>query len=126
MFQLPDLQQVEYTVLTNTNMVDQRNNVFKFIILALFSFMNLTALGFVFTFTQGNQYWRFDGDVLDEDYPRHISVGFDGIPDDVGATFAIPAPSHRGKEKAYFFKGICVWMCDIFQYLKAPCAQCRL
>ncbi|GAA6219851.1 vitronectin-like isoform X2 [Lates japonicus] len=47
---------------------------------------------------------RFDGDVLDEDYPRDISVGFDGIPDDINAAFAVPAPSHRGREKAYFFK----------------------
>lgn len=54
---------------------------------------------------QGNQYWRFDGDVMDEDYPRNISVGFDGVPDGVNAAFALPAPSHRGREKAYFFKG---------------------
>lgn len=57
------------------------------------------------SWTQGNQYWRFDGDVMDEDYPRNISVGFDGVPDGVNAAFALPAPSHRGKEKAYFFKG---------------------
>lgn len=79
------------------------------------------ALGFVFILPQGNQYWRFDGDVMDEDYPRDISVGFDGIPNDVDAAFAIPAPSHRGKEKAYFFKGICLWMCDIFQYFSVEC-----
>lgn len=42
---------------------------------------------------------------MDEDYPRNISVGFDGVPDGVDAAFAVPAPSHRGKEKAYFFKG---------------------
>lgn len=56
---------------------------------------------------QGKQYWRFEGDVLDEDYPRDISVGFEGIPQDVDAAFAVPAPNHLGKEKAYFFKGIC-------------------
>lgn len=88
---------------------------------------NLTALCcLVFILPQGNKYWRFDGDVLDEDYPRDISVGFDVIPDGIDATFAIPAPSHRGKEKAYFFKGIIGGMCDIFQYLKAPCSQFRL
>lgn len=54
---------------------------------------------------QGNQYWRFDGDVMDGDYPRNISVGFDGVPDGVHAAFAVPAPSHLGREKAYFFKG---------------------
>lgn len=87
---------------------------------------NLTGLGFVFIIPQGSKYWRFDGDVLDENYPRNISVGFDGIPDDVDAAFAIPASSYRGIEKAYFFKGICVGVCDVFQYLKAPLAQCRL
>lgn len=54
---------------------------------------------------QGNQYWRFDGDVMDEGYPRNISIGFHGVPDGVHAAFAVPAPSHRGREKAYFFKG---------------------
>lgn len=55
---------------------------------------------------QGNQYWRFNGEDMDEDYPRNISVGFDGVPDNVDAAFAVPAPSHRGSEKAYFFKGL--------------------
>lgn len=55
---------------------------------------------------QGNQYWRFNGEVMDEGYPRKISVGFDGVPDDVDAAFSVPAPSHRGNEKAYFFKGM--------------------
>lgn len=54
---------------------------------------------------QGKQYWRFDGDAMDEDYPRNISVGFNGVPDGVDAAFAVPAPNHRGREKAYFFKG---------------------
>lgn len=80
---------------------------------------NLTAWAFVFILLQGNQYWRFEGDVLDEDYPRDISVGFDGIPEGVDAAFAIPAPSHRGKEKAYFFKGIFVGTRDIFHYFKS-------
>lgn len=70
------------------------------------TWLSLTDLYFVFLLPQGNKYWRFDGDVLDADYPRDISVGFDGIPDDLDAAFAIPAPSHRGKEKAYFFKGV--------------------
>ncbi|KAM9348468.1 vitronectin b [Symphorus nematophorus] len=69
---------------------------------AAFTRINCQGKSYIF---KGNQYWRFDGDTLDEDYPRDISVGFDGIPDEVNAAFAIPAPSHRGKEKAYFFKG---------------------
>lgn len=56
-------------------------------------------------FNQGNKYWRFDNGVLDDDYPRDIGVGFDKIPDYVDAAFALPAPSHHGREKAFFFKG---------------------
>lgn len=42
---------------------------------------------------------------MDGDYPRNISQGFADMPDDIDAAFAVQAPSHRGKEKAYFFKG---------------------
>uniref|UniRef100_A0A3Q3WZV6 SMB domain-containing protein n=1 Tax=Mola mola TaxID=94237 RepID=A0A3Q3WZV6_MOLML len=69
---------------------------------AAFTRINCQGKSYIF---KGNKYWRFEGDVLDEDYPRNISVGFDGIPDSIDAAFAIQAPSHRGKEKAYFFKG---------------------
>ncbi|XP_047463836.1 vitronectin b [Mugil cephalus] len=69
---------------------------------AAFTRINCQGKSYIF---KGNKYWRFDGDVLDEDYPRDISVGFEGIPEDIDAAFAVPAPSHRGKEKAYFFKG---------------------
>ncbi|XP_074528280.1 vitronectin b [Halichoeres trimaculatus] len=69
---------------------------------AAFTRINCQGKSYIF---KGNRYWRFDGDVLDEDYPRDISVGFDNIPDDINAAFAIPAANHRGKEKAYFFKG---------------------
>lgn len=69
--------------------------------------MNETlTLDMVCNVTQGSKYWRFEGDVLDEDYPRDISVGFENIPDDVDAAFAIPAPAYNKKEKAYFFKGV--------------------
>ncbi|XP_071361974.1 vitronectin b [Trachinotus anak] len=69
---------------------------------AAFTRINCQGKSYIF---KGNRYWRFEGDVLDEDYPRDISVGFDGIPDSISAAFAVPAPSHRGKEKVYFFKG---------------------
>ena len=42
---------------------------------------------------------------MDDDYPRDISLGFENMPNDINAAFAIPAPSFSGKEKAYFFKG---------------------
>nr|XP_020473684.1 vitronectin [Monopterus albus] len=69
---------------------------------AAFTRINCQGKSYIF---KGNKYWRFDGDVLDEDYPRDISDGFDSMPNDINAAFAIPAPSHSGKEKAYFFKG---------------------
>lgn len=68
---------------------------------AAFTRINCQGKTYIF---KGSRYWRFDGDVMDDDYPRDISVGFEGIPSDIDAAFAIPAPSHRGKEKAYFFK----------------------
>ncbi|XP_072301881.1 vitronectin b [Eucyclogobius newberryi] len=68
---------------------------------AAFTRINCQGKTYIF---KGNRYWRFDGDVLDEDYPRDVSIGFDGVPGDIDAAFAVPAPSHRGKEKAYFFK----------------------
>lgn len=69
---------------------------------AAFTRINCQGKSYIF---KGNKYWRFDGHVLDEDYPRDISVGFDKIPDDVDAAFAIPAPAYHKKEKVYFFKG---------------------
>lgn len=54
---------------------------------------------------QGTQYWRFDDGALDPGYPRDISEGFEGIPDNVDAAFALPAHSYHGNERVYFFKG---------------------
>ncbi|XP_035536145.1 vitronectin a [Morone saxatilis] len=69
---------------------------------AAFTRVNCQGKSYMF---KGNKYWRFDNGVLDDDYPRDISVGFDKIPDHVDAAFALPAPGHNGKEKVYFFKG---------------------
>ncbi|XP_037125819.1 vitronectin b isoform X2 [Syngnathus acus] len=69
---------------------------------AAFTRINCQGKSYIF---QGRKYWRFEGDVLDEGFPRDISEGFDGIPNDLHAAFAVPAPNHRQKEKAYFFKG---------------------
>lgn len=43
--------------------------------------------------------------MLDDDYPRDISLGFDTIPDHINAAFALPASGHNRREKVYFFKG---------------------
>ncbi|KAM9846578.1 vitronectin b [Aulostomus maculatus] len=69
---------------------------------AAFTRINCQGKSYIF---KGTEYWRFDGDVMDKDYPKNISDGFSNIPDNVDAAFAIPAPGHLCKEKAYFFKG---------------------
>ncbi|KAM3875244.1 vitronectin a [Diretmus argenteus] len=69
---------------------------------AAFTRVNCQGKTYIF---KGSKYWRFDNGVLDDDYPRDISVGFHNIPDHVDAAFALPALSHHGKEKVYFFKG---------------------
>ncbi|MEQ2163274.1 hypothetical protein GOODEAATRI_028478, partial [Goodea atripinnis] len=66
---------------------------------------------------KGNKYWRFDDGMLEDDYPRDISVGFDKIPDHVDAAFALPAHSHHGKEKVYFFKGDQYY---VYEFLHQP------
>ncbi|KAJ8377579.1 hypothetical protein AAFF_G00255970 [Aldrovandia affinis] len=68
------------------------------------SFTRINCQGKTYLF-KGNKYWRFEDGILDDDYPREISVGFEKIPDDVDAAFALPATNHRGKEKVYFFRG---------------------
>lgn len=60
---------------------------------------------FSFPTPQGSQYWRFEDGVLDPDFPRNISEGFRGIPDNVDAALALPAHSYSGRERVYFFKG---------------------
>uniref|UniRef100_A0A8C2KJL7 Vitronectin a n=1 Tax=Cyprinus carpio TaxID=7962 RepID=A0A8C2KJL7_CYPCA len=69
---------------------------------AAFTRINCQGKTYIF---KGKKYWRFEDGVLDEDFPREISVGFEKIPDHLDAAFAIPAHSHHGKEKVYFFKG---------------------
>uniref|UniRef100_A0A8C0DX00 Vitronectin n=1 Tax=Balaenoptera musculus TaxID=9771 RepID=A0A8C0DX00_BALMU len=39
---------------------------------------------------KGSQYWRFEDGVPDPDFPRNISEGFKGIPDNVDAALALP------------------------------------
>ncbi|XP_069004089.1 vitronectin a isoform X3 [Embiotoca jacksoni] len=81
---------------------------------AAFTRVNCEGKSYIF---KGNRYWRFDNGVMDEDYPRDISVGFDKIPDHVDAAFALPAPGHHAKEKVYFFKGDQYY---IYEFLHQP------
>uniref|UniRef100_A0A673VLI1 Vitronectin n=2 Tax=Suricata suricatta TaxID=37032 RepID=A0A673VLI1_SURSU len=72
------------------------------------AFTRINCQGKTYLF-QGYQYWRFEDGVLDPDYPRNISEGFKGIPDNVDAALALPAHSYSGQERVYFFKGRQYW-----------------
>ncbi|RXG56801.1 Matrix metalloproteinase-14 [Armadillidium vulgare] len=51
-------------------------------------------------FFKGSEYWRFTGHTMDDDYPKDISTGFSGIPNNIDAAFV-----WSGNGKIYFFKG---------------------
>ena len=50
-------------------------------------------------FFRGSQYWRVTGGKVDPGYPRPVSRGFTGVPDNVDAAFV-----WSGNGKIYFFK----------------------
>nr|KAF6296134.1 hypothetical protein mMyoMyo1_009229 [Myotis myotis] len=52
------------------------------------AFTRINCQGKTYLF-KGSQYWRFEDGVLDPDYPRSISEGFTGVPDNVDAAFAL-------------------------------------
>ena len=55
----------------------------------------------IFYILKGSQYWRFTTPgQLDQGYPKTLSDGFEGIPDNVDAALVWAANS-----KIYFFKG---------------------
>ncbi|XP_061537350.1 vitronectin a [Phycodurus eques] len=81
---------------------------------AAFTRVNCHGKTYIF---KGNKYWRFDNGVLDEDYPRDISVGFDNIPNHVDAAFALPAHTHDSREKVYFFKANQYY---VYEFLHQP------
>jgi hypothetical protein len=66
-------------------------------------------------FFKGNQYWRWDiiSDTLDEGYPKPISVGWKGLPNDLDAAFYGGVSSGNRDNKLYFFKGNQYWRWDI-------------
>lgn len=49
---------------------------------------------------QGDKYWKFNDKRMASGYPKDISVGFAGIPNDIDAAFV-----WSGNGKTYFFKG---------------------
>ncbi|XP_055982844.1 vitronectin isoform X1 [Sorex fumeus] len=78
------------------------------------AFTRINCQGKTYLF-KGSQYWRFEDGVLDPDYPRDISEGFHGIPDNVDAALALPAHSYTGRERVYFFKGKQYWLYEFHQ-----------
>ncbi|KAG7487547.1 hypothetical protein MATL_G00024820 [Megalops atlanticus] len=54
-------------------------------------------------FFKGNNYWRFENDVMDPNYPKTISKGFDGLAGKITAALSVPA-TRRRRESVYFFK----------------------
>lgn len=80
------------------------------------AFTRINCQGKTYLF-KGSQYWRFEDGILDPDYPRNISEGFSGIPDNVDAALALPAHSYSGRERVYFFKGNKYWE---YQFQQQP------
>ncbi|XP_071431007.1 vitronectin [Pithys albifrons albifrons] len=78
------------------------------------AFTRINCQGKTYLF-KGTQYWRFDDGALDPGYPRDIAEGFEGIPNNVDAAFALPAHSFHGNERVYFFKDKYYWSYDFAQ-----------
>ncbi|KAJ1186321.1 hypothetical protein NDU88_003104 [Pleurodeles waltl] len=76
---------------------------------AAFTRINCEGKTYIF---KGGEYWRFDNGVLDPGFPRNISRGFDKIPNDIDAAFAVPAKDYGSSERVYFFKGSRYWEYD--------------
>ncbi|XP_013144288.1 PREDICTED: matrix metalloproteinase-16 [Papilio polytes] len=58
-------------------------------------------------FFKGSKYWRYNGQNIDGDYPKEISEGFTGIPDNIDAALV-----WSGNGKIYFYKGAKFWRFD--------------
>lgn len=81
---------------------------------AAFTRINCEGKTYIF---KGSLYWRFNDGVLDPKFPRNISEGFEGIPNDVDAAIALPAENYLTSERVYFFKGKKYWSYD---FVKQP------
>ncbi|XP_061461150.1 vitronectin isoform X2 [Rhineura floridana] len=75
------------------------------------AFTRINCEGKTYIF-KGSQYWRFADGVLEPDFPRNISDGFNGIPEDLDAAFALPAQNYISSERVYFFKERKYWSYD--------------
>nr|XP_040040146.1 proteoglycan 4b isoform X1 [Gasterosteus aculeatus aculeatus] len=52
---------------------------------------------------KGSQYWRFENDVLEPNYPKAITTGFDGLRGQITAALSVPQYQRR-RESVFFFK----------------------
>uniref|UniRef100_A0A8C6X119 Vitronectin n=1 Tax=Naja naja TaxID=35670 RepID=A0A8C6X119_NAJNA len=87
------------------------------------AFTRVNCQGKTYLF-QGSRYWRFHDGRLEADFPRNISEGFEGVPDDLDAALALPAENYLGSERVYFFKGSRYWSYDFaYQPSRAECEQ---
>ncbi|XP_074778624.1 vitronectin [Athene noctua] len=87
------------------------------------AFTRINCQGKTYLF-KGSEYWRFDDGALDPGYPRSIAEGFEGIPNDIDAAFALPAHSYYGNERVYFFKDKYYWSYDFaHQPTQADCEK---
>lgn len=92
---------------------------YNFIVLITLNYMITGNIDAAFTykngktyFFQGSKYWRYSGRQMDGDYPKEISDGFTGIPDNLDAALV-----WGGNGKIYFYKGTKFWR---FDPLKRP------
>ena len=76
-------------------------------------------------FFKGDKYWRFSTEgKMDRDYPKRISKGFDGVPNNLDAAFVWSGNGEQQQHilklllilsfpgKIYFFKGKQYWRFD--------------
>ncbi len=64
-------------------------------------------------FFKGSQYWRYTGINMDAGYPKKISQGFEGIPDNIDAVMRLAS-----LETVYFFKGNVLFGCSKTYHLQ--------
>lgn len=63
-------------------------------------------------FFKGTKYWKYTGTTLDKDYPKEISYGFPGIPNNIDSVFYT-----ANNNKVYFFKGELIYYYKTYSWI---------